>query len=119
MIGRQHDNRRSVLEPAELIAFADADIAGEYDGPSGFRIEHAVEKMQPDTGNQYSRDRHQRQDFAAFEAGPNNRALIFTKKPFNSLQGDRIYIPGIATDESDLFDPAVVGLTRLALTETS
>src|SRR6266849_1319370 len=64
MIGRQHDDRRSVLEPPELIAFADADVAREDGRPARCRIEHDIEKMQPDACNQYRCDRHQRQDFA-------------------------------------------------------
>src|SRR5713226_4580890 len=53
MIGCQHDNRRSVLEPPELIAFADADVARKDGRPARCRIEHDIQKMQPDTCNQY------------------------------------------------------------------
>src|ERR1019366_6849286 len=59
MIRRQHDNRRSVLEPPELLAFADIDIAREDSWSSRSGIEHDIQKMQPDTGDQNRRDRYQ------------------------------------------------------------
>src|ERR1700686_3373145 len=63
MIGRQHDDRRSVLEPPELVALADADIAREDRRPWRSGIEDDIQKMQPDTGHQDRRDRHQGQGF--------------------------------------------------------
>src|SRR3981081_2171282 len=45
-IRRQHDDGRSVLEPAELVALADADIAREDGGRRRSGIEHDIEKMQ-------------------------------------------------------------------------
>src|SRR5882672_8153278 len=59
MIRRQHDDRRSVFEPPEFIAFADAGIARKDGWPAACGIEHDIEKMQPDARNQDSRDRHQ------------------------------------------------------------
>jgi len=108
MIGRKHDNRRSVLEPPELIAFAHDGIAGEGGRPPASGIEHDIEKMQPDTRNQNRRDRHHGQDLACLQAGPDNRTLVFAKKFLNPFQRDRIDVPGIAADEIDLLDPTIV-----------
>ena len=65
MIGRKHDDGRAVLEPAELIALADAYIAWKHSGSRRSGIEQNIQKMQPDTGNQDSCDRNQGQGFAA------------------------------------------------------
>src|SRR6266436_4407869 len=69
MIRRQHDDRRSVLEPPELIALADARVASKDGWPAACGIEHDIEKMQPDARNQDGRDRHQGKGFAALQAG--------------------------------------------------
>src|SRR6267142_6442824 len=39
MIRRQHDDRRSVLEPAEFVALADFGVAWELDGSLALRVE--------------------------------------------------------------------------------
>jgi len=46
---RQHDDGRSVLEPAEFVALGDADSAREDGGPSRLRIEHEVTREAPGT----------------------------------------------------------------------
>src|SRR6202021_3328966 len=52
MVRRQHDDGRSVFEPAEFLALAHAGIAGEHGRTTCVRIEQDIEKMQPDTGDQ-------------------------------------------------------------------
>src|SRR6267142_5612243 len=46
MIRRQHDDRRSVLEPPELIALTDARVARKDGWSAACGIEHDIEKMQ-------------------------------------------------------------------------
>src|SRR4029078_12988890 len=49
---RQHNDGRTMLEPAEFIPLPDLDVTRKYRRPPSLRIEHQVEEMQADTGNQ-------------------------------------------------------------------
>ena len=40
--------------------------------------------------------------------GPDHRALVLAEQLLDPLQRDRIDVPGIAGDEGDLLDPAVM-----------
>jgi len=61
--------RRPHARTSELIALADADVAGEDGRPSCVCIEHDIEKKQPHAGHQNRCHRHNRSGLAGFEAG--------------------------------------------------
>jgi hypothetical protein len=108
MVRRQQDDGRSVLEPSQLLALAHPGVAGKDRRPRQARVQNPVQDMEPDARHQDGGDRHQGDGFAALEPGPDHRALVLAEQPFNSFQRDRIHVPGVAADEVDLLDPAIV-----------
>ena len=76
--------------------------------PPALRVEHDVEEMQADAGDQNRGDRHQRQRLAACRRVSNHRALVLAEQPLDPLQRDRIDVPDVAMDERDLLDPAII-----------
>src|SRR3981081_4839498 len=49
--GREQDDSRSMLEPAELVSLVHAGVARKYTRPRGLRIEDDVREMQADPGH--------------------------------------------------------------------
>src|SRR5947207_15667813 len=76
---RKHNDSRTVLEPAEFIPLPDVDVTRKYRRPPSLRIEHQVEEMQADTGNQDCGHRHQRKRLSGRQAGPDHRALVLAE----------------------------------------
>ena len=104
----EHDDCGAVLEPTQLIALAGACIARKHGRSSAVRPKNDIEEMQTNTCDQNSRDGDQGQNFSAFEAGSNHGPFVLAKQSFDSFQSDRIYIPGVSSDERDLLDAAIV-----------
>src|SRR5712671_1444396 len=97
--GREQDDSRSMLEPAELVSLVHPGVARKYTRPRGLRIEDDVKEMQADAGLENCRDRHQGQRFTGSQAGSNDRPLVLAEQPLNAFQRDRIDVPGVAMDE--------------------
>ena len=76
-IGHKHDDGRSMLKPAHLIALFEIGVAGEIIGATILQIEICLEAMQPDAGNQYGRNRHKRNHVTCIgQFGPQQRSFV-------------------------------------------
>ena len=108
-VGRKDDDRRAVLEPTQLLAFAVARIAGDDVGAAMAQVEQHVETTQAYAGDKDGGDRDQGHRMAAGrEPGAHDGAFVLAEQPLDPPERDRIDVPGIARHVDDAFDAAVV-----------
>src|SRR5262249_36626107 len=108
-VGREHDDRRAVLEPAHLVAFPERSVAGDHIGARVFEAQHDVEKMQANTGDEHGRDRHQGHRVSAGgETRAQQRAFILAEQLLDPAQLHWIYMPGVARHVGHSIDAAIV-----------
>ncbi len=88
----------------EFVALAHIRVTHEFRRPLGLGIEHHVEAMQADAGDENRRHRNQRQRLTGRKVSLDHRALILAEQPLDPLQRDWIDVPGVAMDERHLLD---------------
>src|SRR5687767_6451326 len=94
--GGEHDDRRSMLEPAEFVALGHADVARKHRCSRRSRLQNNVEEMQPNARDQHGSDRHKRERLAGGESAAKHGALVLAKELLDPLQRDRVDVPAIA-----------------------
>ena len=101
----EHDDRRTVLKIAHLVATAEPRAAGDTIGPRVAQVERNVEKGEADARDQDRADRPPSSSTSpelrrAF-AGTTARSFLQNSRA-TRLERDRIDVPGIAGDVVDL-----------------
>ena len=109
VLRRKDDDRRSVLEPAHFLAFAERGVAGQDIGAAVFQAQQHIEKLEADAGNEHRRNQHQCDGVTGRrEFRPQQGAFVLAEQLFDPAQCDRVDVPGIAGHVGHLIDAAIM-----------
>src|ERR1700733_616973 len=82
----KHYDSGAMLEPPHFFAAPQRRVAGDHIGASVAQMKKHIEESKADAGDQYGRDRHQRQQRAGTDPTADYRALVLAKEPRDALQ---------------------------------